>query len=371
MDTFKLLMVLSLTVLVGCGSSQAADKAKGGPPGGFATPVVGVKVTAQTIAEKVPVVGSLSANEAVELKSQIDGMVKEIKFEEGQKVAKDAVLVVLDRSKLDASLAEAKANAEMAETTFGRMRSLVESGAVSKQEFDQAQSDVTAKTAMADLLKAQLDDAVITAPFEGVAAERKVSVGQVIGKDTLLTVIIDGNPMKVDFHVPERYAGRLKQGQAVELSVAAYPGEVFKGDVYFIDPQIDDVSRTVLVKAKVPNDDNKLRRGMFAKLDLVIAEKENAVVIPETALIPNGETVMVFTVDAEGKAQMAPVQTGLRLSGKVEILSGLKVGDTIITEGYQKVGPGSPVSVVPPDAPKDAPKDAAKEEAPKEDKDVK
>jgi membrane fusion protein, multidrug efflux system len=240
----------------------------------------------------------------------------------------------------------------MAETTFGRMKTLVESGAVSKQEFDQAQSDVAAKQAQVELLQAQTSDATISAPFDGVIGERKVSIGQVVDKNMVLTIIIDQDPMKVDFHVPERYISRLAEGQSIEMIVAGYPDEKFHGEVYFVDPQVDDVSRTILVKAKAANPDGKLRRGMFAKIDLVIETKENALLIPETALILKSDDAFVFTVDKDNKAQMVPVKTGLRQAGKVEVVEGLKAGDTVITEGFQKVGPGSSVAVTDPNAPK-------------------
>ncbi len=336
-------------ILSGCGAPADKGAAVKGM-GGFAVPVVGVKVVPRVVLEKISVVGSLTANESIDVKSQVEGKVTEIHFEEGQKVAKGDVLLVLDREKLEASMAEAKANYDMAQTTFNRMKSLVDQGAVSKQEFDQVQSQVAAKQAQLDLISAQLADMVITAPFDGVIGERQVSLGQVINKDRLLTVIIDDNPMKVDFHAPERYISQVHTGEAVELTIAAYPKDVFKGEVYFVDPQVDQLTRTFLVKARIPNEDNKLRRGMFAKLDLIINEKEGALLIPETALIPKGDEVFVFTVDKDNKAQMVQVKTGIREIGSVEITSGLKAQDTVITEGYQKIGPGSPVSVTAPDA---------------------
>ncbi len=350
MPTLKSLIVIILCVsMVGCSKSKDA----GAGHGGFSIPVVGVKITPQLIQEKVPVIGSLSANEAVEMKSEIDGTVREINFEEGQKVKKGDVLIVLDRAKLEATLAQAQANADIAQTTFKRMGSLVEGGAVSQQEFDQSKSEVAAKGAQADLIKAQLADTQIIASFDGTVGARQVSLGQVISKDTLLTVLIDGDPMKADFHVPERYMGRLKIGQPVELKVAAYGDKVFKGEVYFIDPQVDELTRTVLVKAKIPNPDGELRRGMFVKLDLVISEKSNGLAVPEVALIPKNDDVFLFTIDAEGKAQMQMVKTGVRMPGMVEIISGLKAGDTVITEGFQKIGPGAPVQLMPTEAPKE------------------
>ena len=357
MNRFYLSLGLVL-ILAGCGAPS--DKAKAGGHkgmGGFATPVVGAKVSAQELLEKVSVVGSLAANEMVEVRAQIESKVTEIHFEEGQKVSKGDVLLVLDRQKLEAMLAESKANLEMTQSTFTRMQALVDGGAVSKQEFDQAQSDLASKKAQVDLITAQLSDTVITASFDGVIGSREISLGQVISKDKILTVLINENPMKVDFHVPERYASRVKVDQEVLLNVAAYPQEVFKGQVYFVDPQVDPLTRTFLVKAKVENPDTKLRRGMFAKLDLVVNQKSDALMIPEIALIPKGEEVFVFIVDQENKAQMSPVKIGIRQAGTVEVLSGLKAGDVVVTEGFQKIGPGSPVAVSFPDEIKDTKKE--------------
>ena len=298
--------------------------------------------------EKVAVVGSLAANESVDVKSEMEGKVSKINFEEGERVKKGDELIILDREKLEASLDQAKSNFDIAQTTFTRMSTLVDQGAVSKQEFDQAKADVSGKKALVDLMNAELADTVITAPFDGVATSRQVSIGQVINKDKVLTQVINDDPLKVDFNVPEKYAGRLNIGQHIELVVAAYPNAVFNGEVYFVDPQVDTLTRTIFVKARVPNKDGKLIRGMFAKLDLVINTKDDALLIPETALIPKGDEVFVFSVDQDSKAAMKKVTTGIREPGMVEILSGLSSHDTVITEGYQKIGPGSLVKVSPP-----------------------
>ncbi len=342
------LIFLTLILLSGCG--KGAGKSGGAPQDGFATPVVAITVVPQTITHKMSVVGSLQANEWVDVKSQIEGVIKEIRFNEGQRVKRNDVLIVLDAAKLQATVDEYKANLGMAQTTFKRMKALVEGGAVSKQEYDQAKSEVAAKKAQADLIGAQLKDTLITASFDGIMGERKVSVGQVITKEMSLTALIDENPMKVEVHVPERYLSRLESGQAIELTVAAYPNEIFTGQVYFINPQIESTTRTVLVKAKVPNPEGALHSGMFAKVDLVVDQKSEALVIPETALIPKGEDTFVFTVGKDNKAAMVPVKTGIRLEGLVEITSGLHADDVVVTEGYQKIGPGSLVNVSAPEA---------------------
>ncbi len=353
---------LSVIVLMNANVAHAAEEAKKadapkkeeakkpGPPA-FAVKVVVVEAKQQVVNEQIAVVGSLAANEAVDIKSEIDGEIKEIKFEEGQKVKKGDVLLVLDSAKLEANLNQAKATLSIGKTTYDRMNTLVESGAVSRQEFDQAKSVFDENQAQVQLLEAQLDDTIITAPFDGTIGERSISPGQVIAKNTLLTVLINDDPMKLELQAPERYLNKLSVGQKVDMKVAAFPEQTFEGEVYFIDPQVNDLTRTALVKAKVANPDSKLRRGMFAKILLTINSKPDALVVPETALISNGDNVMVFVVDAEKKANMSMVKTGIRFNGLVEITEGLKPGDRVITEGYQKIGPGSPVDPVSPDAP--------------------
>ncbi|MCC6758908.1 MAG: efflux RND transporter periplasmic adaptor subunit, partial [Candidatus Omnitrophica bacterium] len=233
----------------------------------------------------------------------------------------------------------------LAQTTFDRLSTLIKANAISQQEYDQAQSDLASRKAEIELINAQLKEAVISATFDGVMGERKVSLGQFVSQGTTLTYLIQQNPMKAEFRVPERFLGQLKDGQGIEVRVAAYPEESFTGEVYFIDPQVDELTRTALVKAKLPNPDGKLKRGMFANLNLIVSIREKALVISEMALIPRSEEVFVFIVDAENKAQMKPVKVGIRMVGKVEIIEGVAAGENVIVEGFQKIGPGSLVSI--------------------------
>lgn len=334
---------------VGCDNKKGGDMAA--MMANMSVNVVAAEARKQPIQDKISLVGTMAANESVEIKSELDGAVEEINFEEGQTVEKGRVLIAIDKSKLEASLAQAEANFKLAETTAKRYQSLIESQAISKQEFDQAQANLEAAKASADLVRAQLKEATIEAPFAGVMGERLISNGQFISMGTSLTYLISQNPMKAEFNIPEKYLSQLKEKQAIEITVAAYPKEVFKGQVYFIDPQIDTLTRTALIKALVPNDDGKLRVGMFANLDLIVNVREDAVVIPETALIARGEAVSVFVIDAESKAEARPVEVGIRMAGFVEITSGLKPGEKVIVEGFQKIGPGSKVAPRDPDQP--------------------
>lgn len=331
------------TVLALAGCQRSAGP--GGPRGGMVVHVVGVEVSRQPIEDTIALVGTMAANESVDIKSELDGTVEEIVFHEGDMVAQGQVLGRIDRRKLEASLAEAEAKLTLAEINRQRYETLVASRAVSQQEYDQAASTYEATHAMVELMREQLKDATVTAPFDGVVGQRLISVGQFVSKGTSLTSLIDWNPMKVAFEVPERYLSSLRKEQPMTVSVAAYPQERFTGTVYFIDPQVDPDTRTALVKAYVPNPDARLRPGMFANLTLILNTRQDALVVPETALLFQGQTTSVFIVDAQQTAQSRPVKTGIRLAGLVEITEGLSIGDVVVTEGTQKLHPGAAVKV--------------------------
>jgi membrane fusion protein (multidrug efflux system) len=332
--------LLAFLFLAGCGSGNEA-----GTHGEFPVSVIAEPVKQEKIEQKISLVGNLAADEAVEIKNQVDGLIERIGFEEGQPVKAGQMLFMIDSRKLTASLAQAEANASLAQTTFDRLSSLITAGAISQQEFDQAKSDLEAKKAEVDFIKAQLKETIIIASFEGVMGQRAVSLGQYVNQGTTLTYLISQNPLKAEFSVPERFLGQLKENQTIEVAVAAYPDKKFGGRVYFIAPQIDEQTRTALVKAKLPNPGGKLRRGMFANLDLIVDVRARALTVPEIALIPKGDEVYVFVVDNENKAQMKEVKVGLRMARKAEIIEGLSAGENVVTEGYQKIGPGSLVSI--------------------------
>ena len=194
-------------------------------------------------------------------------------------------------------------------------------------------------------MRAQLQDATVVAPFAGAMGARLVSIGQYVTKGQPLTSLVDTDPMKVELNVPERFLGQLAEGQELTVRVAAYPDATFRGTVYFVDPTVNSDTRTVLIKARLPNPDGRLRPGMFANLTLIIQVRKNAVVIPETALMLQGQKTSVFVVNPQDAVEAREVRAGLRQAGWVEIASGLAAGEAVIIEGVQKVHPGAQVSV--------------------------
>lgn len=335
----------SVTALATAQLLTGCKKAAGGPAGGGMPPVqvVAIETKAQPVTESLSLVGSIAANEMVELKSETEGIVQEILFEEGKAVAKGQLLIRLDDSKLAASVAEAESNFKLSTANFERAKFLIKDKMISSQEFDQASATFDLNRATLELKRRQLRDARIVAPFAGIAGERKISPGQVINRETLLTAVVDLDPVKVAVNVPERYLQRLKLGQPLEFSVAAFPGEKFRGEVYFISPQINENLRTALVKARIPNPDAKLRGGMFASLDLTLQVRDSAIVIPEPAIMSSGDNFSVFVVDKDGNAQTRPIQIGLRLAGRAEVVKGLAAGEIVVVEGIQKLRPGGAV----------------------------
>lgn len=311
--------------------------------GGFAVQVIAVPTKQQPVMESISLVGTVAPNEMVELKAEADGIVREINFSEGQKVRKGDLLVMLDDTKFAAQLVQAEANLQLAKTSFDRVKQLLADKLISQQEYDQADANFSASEAGVNVMRRQLKDARVAAPFAGYTSARQISPGQVISKATLLTALVDLDTVKVEVGVPERYLGEMRIGQQVEFKVAAYPKDSFKGEIYFISPQLEAGTRTALIKARIANPDGKLKGGMFASLNLTLQLRESALVIPEPAIINNGDATMVFALTSSNTASMKPIRTGLRLAGKVEVLGGLTAGEMVVVEGIQKLRPGAPV----------------------------
>lgn len=345
------ILLFTLSALLwasGCKPKSTAGAGPGGgAPGGMAVQVVAVPVREKPVTEVVPLVGSIAANEFIEVKCEADGVVATIGFEEGQKVKQGSLLVALDESKFTAALHEAEASQKLAEANFARAKQLTADKLISQQEFEQAAATFTMNEATVDLRRRQLRDARILAPFSGTVGARQISPGQVISRNTLLTTLIDLDTVKAEMNIPERYLGKVAIGQKIRFRVDAFPKDEFEGEVYFIAPQLDPNTRTALVKARVPNPDGRLRVGMFAKLDLSIQLRDRALVIPEPALLASGDLVSVFVVTPQTNVVMRPVKVGIRLAGRVEILSGLTNGEIIVVEGHQKLFPGAPVRFGP------------------------
>ena len=348
---FTLTLAAFAAALAGCDRKKAAAGA-GGPPGSMTVQVIAVEARREPVVETLSSVGTLLANEVVEVKSEIEGTLVSLPFQEGQRVQKGDLIAQLDDSERSAALAEAESNFKLTQITFERNKQLFADKLVSQQEYDQSQAAFSAMRATVERRKSELKHTRILASFPGTTGGRQVSPGQVISKNTTITWVVDLDRLKAEFSVPERFLGLLRVGQKVDLTVAAFASEKFVGDVYFIAPQVDPNTRTALIRAYVNNQDQRLKPGMFANLDLALRVKENAVLVPEPALMPIGDRVAVLVVDKEQIAQLRPVKVGMRTAGMAEILSGINSGELVIVEGTQKARPGGKVRLAPPEAAK-------------------
>jgi membrane fusion protein (multidrug efflux system) len=310
-------------------------------------PVEAAKVMAAPLSEQVTAVGTIFSNEAVTVSSEIPGRLQEIHFQEGQPIDKGAPLFTLEDSVYRAQLADAEAKLKLAEQTHKRRTTLLSSQYATAQSADESASAVAVNTAAVELARVQLEKAHITAPFSGIVGLRRVSVGEYITAGQALVNLEAIDPVKADFRVPEKFLPAIRVGQTIRIKVDAFPGGSFEGKVYAIDPRLDVAGRSLLVRAVVPNGDQRLRPGLFARVTVLLQLKEDALTVPEQAIVPQGDSQFVFKI-MDGKAHLTKVITGTRRDGRVEIVDGLAAGDQVVTAGQLKIRDGSAVSIVGP-----------------------
>jgi membrane fusion protein (multidrug efflux system) len=309
--------------------------------------VEAVEATVTELASEIRVIGSLRSNESVVIRPEVDGRVAQIMFEEGQRVAAGSPLIKLDAAIATAELDQAQAALALSQANYKRAVELFERKASSAANRDQAQAALRADQANIELARARLDKLTLRAPFDGTLGLRKVSLGDYVTSGQDIVNLEDIEPLKVDFRIPERYLGSLKVGQPIKVAADAFPDQSFVGDVYAIDPLVDENGRAIVMRARLPNEQGLLRPGLFVSVALLVGARENVVMIPEQALVPRGTAQLVYKV-ADGKAVITEVKTGARRNAMVEIVEGLQPGDLVVTAGQMKLRDGSAVAVQPP-----------------------
>ena len=346
-------IALVLAFFAGAALAQA-PKGPGGPP-----PATSVRTAVAKIAPAVDeagAVGTLRADEAVTIRPEIAGRVAEIRFNEGQAVARGSLLVKLDQAELAAVLASSEAQAKLDKQRLERSEDLFKKSFISQQALDESRSNYLRSVAKQQEDAAKLAKTEMRASFPGVAGLRQVSEGQYVAAGTDIARLEKIDQLKLDFRIPEAYIGKLKAGQPVTVLVDAYPGKTFPGSVYAIEPGVDEQTRTIMLRARVANSDLSLRPGMFARVQVQLGVREKAVWIPEAAIVPRGQDSYVYRVvgggEGGGKVDLVRVQTGARKVGEVEIVKGIAGGDLVVTEGTQRIGPGSSVNLMKEEAKK-------------------
>jgi len=312
--------------------------------GGRAVAVEVGQATTGPVVRSVEAVGTVIANQAIDVVPRVTGTIAEIVFTEGQMVEKGQLLVQLDSRELQAERAAAQAVLDNAQSLFDRNRTLLQQRSVAEARFEEVAAQLKVAQSRLKVIESQLADLRITAPFRGKVGLRRVSPGALVTSGTVITTLDDVDTVKVDFSVPEAAFARLGPGQEVLASAEAYPERTFVGTVQTIDTRVDPTTRAVNVRAVIPNGDGALKPGMFLIVNLVVERHENAVLIAEQALVPVGTRQFVFQIE-NGQVVRREVQIGHRQPGKVEVVSGLKAGEQVIVGGVQKIREGSRVTV--------------------------
>ena len=303
-------------------------------------------VTVGPIERRLAAVGSLRSYKSVVIRPEIAGRIAAFRFEEGEQVAQGQPLVLLDNSVWRAVVEQVQAAVELSQTNYDRAVGLLERKVGTTKARDETFAQMRVDQAELELAKARLDKSLITAPFDGVVGLRKVSVGDFVNMGDDIVNLEQIDPLKADFRVAESYLGAVRPGQRIELKVDAFAGQAFNGEVYAIDPLIDESGRSILLRARLPNSEHLLRPGLFARVTLVLNERENAIQVPEQALVPQGQEQFVFRV-VDGKAALTKVAVGIRREGMVEIVEGLGPEDEVVTAGQLKIRDGAAVAPLP------------------------
>ncbi|MGE0753906.1 MAG: efflux RND transporter periplasmic adaptor subunit [Alphaproteobacteria bacterium] len=329
-----------ITVLAACAAQ--AQRGQQGP-----TAVIVSTVQQRAFADKVEALGTTKANETVVITADTSEKVSGIHFEDGQEVQKGDLLVTLDKLEEDAQFRAAEAARIEAQSAYDRAKNLEETSALSKATVQQRLADLRQARAAAEAIDARLNELAIRAPFDGVLGLRQVSVGALVRPGDAITTIDDLNQIKVDFDVPSIYLATLQSGLPIIGTVDAYGDRAFKGRVATVDTQVDPVTRTVTVRAILPNPDRALKPGLLMSIELLKNERE-ALLIPEEALVKRGEKNFVFvTENRDGKliANEREIKLGERQPGVIEVRSGLTEGEQVVAHGTVKIRSGAEITI--------------------------
>lgn len=323
--------------------AQGSGQRPGGQQAGGLLPVTATIARPSYLTNGIRSAGTLLANEEVDIVSKVSGKVTGVYFKEGSTVRKGDLLVKIYDEDLQAQLQRSEIQEKMLSEKLERQRILLAKDAVSREAFDQLQTDYNVSLADINLLKVRIAETEVRAPFNGVIGFRYVSEGTYVQPSVKIAHLIDYTQMKLEFAIPEKYVSQSLLGKKIAFSAQGYTDE-FIAYVYAIDYRVDEATRTIGLRARYDNRDKRLVPGMFADLTLITDEKNNAIQVPSQAIVPemNEKRIWLFR---NGKAELVPVIAGGRTETMVEILSGISVGDTVITSGLMQLRPNMAVRV--------------------------
>src|SRR5688572_17103486 len=321
------------------GCDGRAPEAQEAPP---AIGVVTMAVAPREWRDAVDALGTAKANESVTLTAKVRETVRKVAFDSGDVVRAGDVIVDLSSGAQLAGLEEARAAFQETERQLARGQELAPTKIISESQLDTLRSTRDAAKARMDVVRAQLSDRVITAPFDGILGLRQVSPGSLVTPGTAIATLDDISLIKLDFQVPERYLAVLAKGQDVTARSGTYPDREFSGVVKSVDSRVDPVTRSVTARAEIPNPERLLRPGMLMSVQVFLQPRE-AIVVPEIAVVQVGTESFVYRMKPDGTVERAVIELGSRQRGSVEVTSGIAVGDRIVVEGTVKLREGARV----------------------------
>ncbi|MEQ8326148.1 efflux RND transporter periplasmic adaptor subunit [Parvibaculum sp.] len=306
--------------------------------------VIVARAVADRFVDPVEALGTTFSNESVVITASVSDKVTEILFEDGQTVEEDALLVALRRDEQRAALAAAEAVLAERRTAYQRAKELESRQYTTTAQLEERLSALREAEANRDGAAARLADREIRAPFEGVVGLRNISVGTLVTPGDTITTLDDLDPIKLDFTVPAAYLSTIRPGLEIVATTTALPDIEFRGEVHSVSTQVDRITRSITARALIGNPDHALKPGLLMTVQL-LKNPRSAIVIPEEALVPVGETNSVFLIEGD-TAIRREVEIGARRPGDVEILSGLQEGDLVVTHGTMRLRDGQSVNIV-------------------------
>jgi membrane fusion protein (multidrug efflux system) len=303
-----------------------------------------IRVSLATMSKRIVTVGKLRANEEVMLRSEMAGRISEITFTEGEAVNKGDVLIQFENSDLIAEVNLAEAELIRAKADHERITKLRSQNIESIKKFDETKATLAIAQSKLEKAQSQLEKSTIIAPFSGNIGLIDISVGAYVQAAQDIVKLVDNTPIKIDFKVPEQNVHDVGVGQTAEIKLDGFPDELIMATVASVDASLDTVSHSLSLRATTPNENGQLRAGMFANISLIVGEKGNTIVVPESAVTRDGEREFVWIVK-NGKAGRRRVITGTREKGKVEIIQGLRVDELVVIAGQIKLGEGTNVNI--------------------------
>lgn len=349
-NTKKIIVGLTIAVILAIvflpkflsSSGAGSNLMTGGRPD-MIVPVKAHIVVLETLSNSVFTTGTVLANEEVELRSEVSGKIVRILFKEGSFVSKGDLLIKINDADLQAQLRRAESKVKLSQEKEARQRQLRDGNLISQEEYDNTVGELNVNLADFDLIKAQIDKTEIRAPFSGIVGLRSVSEGSYVTTSTVMARLQNFNSIKVDFSIPERYSASVKTGDELEFKISGSSNQ-FKAKVYAIEPKIDPGTRTLQIRAICSSAYKELIPGAFANVELSLKQTSDAILIPTVSIVPElkGQKVYLYK---NGIVVPQNVELGTREETRVQIISGLSLGDTVITSGILQIRPNSKVKI--------------------------